>query len=302
MSTTDELTELDVEELSPEDVDLTLVRDGLADEENLVRDRAAAISLTLADEDVESVTPLLPALIAAARDDNVNVVLKTITTLNLVAESRPEELPDAVGVLCAALTHDLPRVQLFAGKAVQTIGAEHPEWFVPHAEALLRTLQAEITDPTNGAERLGVAGDPPLQKQLDEVRRGEQFQQYSVQAVAGNLLIEVSDQDPTAVAPHVSEITELLGSEDLNVVACAAEMLGNLAWADAPAAADAVDPLTDCLDSESDVVVARTITALGHLGAETAVEPLREAAAEHDDADLRDLAAETADWLERDLR
>lgn len=300
MSTTDELTELDVEELSQEDVDLALVRDGLADEENLVRDHAAAISLTLADEDVESVTPLLPALIAAARDDNVNVVLKAITTLNLVAESRSEELSDAVDALCAALTHDLPRVQLFAGKAVQTIGAEHPEWFVSHTETLLQVLYTEVTDPTQGAERLGVVGDPPLQKQLNEVRRGEQFQQHSVQAIAGNLLVEVSDREPTAVASHVAEVTELLDAEDLNIVACAAEVLGNLARADVSLQADVVDELVACLDSESDVVVARSIASLGYLDDPTAADPIREVAEGHEEADLRDLAAETVTWLERD--
>lgn len=300
MSTTDELTELDVEELSPDDVDLDLVRDGLADDENLVRDRAAAVCLTLADEDVESVTPLLPGLIAAAQDDNVNVVLKAITTLNLIAESRPEELSDAVGPLCAALTHDLPRIQLFAGKTVQTVGAEHPEWFVPHAETLLRVLHAEVTDPTRGAEQLGVVGDPPLQKQLAEVRRGEQFQQHSVQAVAGNLLIEVSEREPTAVASHVAEVTELLDGEDLNIVACAAEILGNLARADVPLGADSVDALVDCLDSESDVVVARSIAALGYLDDPKVAAPIREVADSHDETDLRDLAAETVTWLERD--
>ncbi|QIB73908.1 HEAT repeat domain-containing protein [Halogeometricum borinquense] len=300
MSTTESITELDVDDVSPGDVAIPTLRAALADDENLVRDRAAAVCVTFADEDVEVVLPLLPAIITAARDENVNVALKAVTVLNVVAQQRPTELKETTETLATLLTHDLPRVQLFAAKAVQTIGAEHPEWFTSHPEPLLEALRADITDPTSEATELTGTMADPLQRQFAAVSHGEQFQQYSVQATAGNLLIEIADRDPAAIAPYAPAIMDALTAEDLNVVACAAEILGRIGQMETVDTAELVPPLVECLDSESEVVAARAITALGHIGSATAVEPLRSAAKRYDNGDLRELAVRTADWLDRE--
>ena len=297
-----DIEDFDVDTLSPEDIDYDRVRSALSDEDNLTRDRAAAVCLAVAEDDVEAVLPLLPALTDRLEDDNVNVLLKTLAALNVVAEAHPDSVADGVGGVCALLNHDLPRIQLSAGRLAQLVGVEHPEWFAPHAETLLAMLSAAVVDPTSGAERMGgFVGNWELREQLADIRRGEELQQYSVRAIAGNLLVEVAARDPDALVPFVPTITDLLDAADPNVVACAAELLANVATDDPDAIADAVPELIECLDSQSTAVQARTIRALGFAEATEAIDPLRSLAADESaDENVRDIASGTVEWISRD--
>lgn len=289
-----------VEPVEADAVDVERVRDALTSPDGLERDEAAGRCLALAEADVEALRPLAPDLVARLDDGNVNVQLKALAALHHLAEPHPADLADATGALCALLTHEVPRVQYSAAQTVQTLGVEHPEWFVDETDPLLAVLEADVVDPTaDGAAH--PAGDAALRQQLERVGHGEQFQQHTVRAIAGNLLVEVSRRDPAAVVDDVGRLRDLLGAEDLNVAACAAEVLGNAAQADAEAVRPARAALLDALDGEGEAVVAQAIRALGFLDDAAAVDALRGVAGDESRAaELRSLADDTVTWLTRD--
>jgi HEAT repeat protein len=91
----------------------------------------------------------------------------------------------------------------------------------------------------------------------------------------------------------------LLDDDNPAVRAAAAGTLAALAEHQPTELNEVVPPLIDALDDVDETVRARAVAALGHLGDDAAVDPLREVAGNEDtDADLRDLAAETADFLD----
>lgn len=301
-ATTEDLLDIDETEVTPDDVDLDLVRDGLRDEEGLVRDKAASILLTFAEEDEGSVLPALPEIVDGIASDHVNVVNKTVTIAILLTDDHVDELEDAVGPLVGSLNEGLPRTQAFAAKALTPIAEDHPEWIVPHFEELLAVIQQELNDPTEGAPEPDF-GDQEIAEQYQKVAQNEMKQQFLGRSVGANLLVEAAREDPGVARPHVDELRELIGAIDGTVTAALTDVLADIGENDPIAVESAVETLIDLLDHPSEQVQARAVTALGFSEDDRAIGPLRELADDvrSDDEtneDLRDLALETADWLE----
>ncbi|MFB6074994.1 MAG: HEAT repeat domain-containing protein [Haloarculaceae archaeon] len=288
--------DIDPDEVTPGTVDYDAVRAGFHHEEGLVKNRAADVTTALAEADIDAVDPLLEDVIAALEDDNVNVVKKATAVLSVVAEEDPDRLEDAVGPLVRTLDHDLPLIQTFAVRALRPIAMEHPEWFGPHVGELADRVE-------EGRHHMVDAEDPDVDQEvrqtLSKINASEGRKQLIAYSVAANLIVEVAEVDPDAVLPHVDHLVEML--DDVTPVAAGtiAEALGRIARDDPEAVAHAVDPLTEWVDYADEAIAGRVIRALGYIGDPAAAPAIRAVAEDEDrDEDLRDLARETADFLE----
>jgi|GEM_PF-965113 len=301
-ATTDDLLDVDPESVSRDDVDFELVRDALVNGTGMVRDQAAEIMLTFADEDPESVVPALPEIAAAIESDHVNVTNKTISIALLLAEDHLDEIEPLVEPLVSCLYDEIPRTQTFAAKALQPVAEEHPEWLVPHVELLVSVIQNDLEDPTDGMPDEAF-GSEELTDQFRAIAEEEQKQQFLARGVAGNLLYEAVQSDPSAGREHVDELLATLDDADGTVTAATVDTLAAIGERDPIAIEDAVPTLLDLLDHPSEQVQARAVKALGFSSDDRAVDPLKQLADDRDSSeDLREMAAQTADWIENETQ
>ncbi|WP_049899434.1 HEAT repeat domain-containing protein [Halococcus agarilyticus] len=299
-ATADDIRELDPDEITPADVDIEHVRAALTDEENLVRTHAAKIAGTLANQDPDVVVALVPTLLDRLAEDHSVVLKESLTALALVADERPAELADGVPALVDLLDHDLPLVRTFAARVVRPLAAEHPEWFATELDDLLATLDGEITDLVEELEEPPMGGLSTFEQYRAIGEEGRK-RQLAARAVAANVVVAVAEADSDAVVEHVPELVDLLDGDDTLLVATSADAIANVAEDHPDAATAAVEPLCACLDGHDETARASAVAALGFVGDDEAVGPLREVANDEEaDEDLRALAADTADWLDRD--
>lgn len=307
---TEDLAALDPETLSAAEVPVEQVRAGLASEDNQVRTHAAQVVAALAADDAAAARPLVPDLAAALGDERTVVNRECAAALAAVAEASPADARPAVDPLVAVLDDDVPVVRLYAAGAVRPVAAAHPEWFAPHVERLLALMAASPTDPTAGHGE-GPTDDPHLRERVAQVGAEERRRQLAARTIVANVVLAVAQTDPEALTPHVDALVDLVRDAEGAVLAAAAGALAAVAETDPDAvvAAGAVDPLRDCLTVPDRDVLVHAVTALGYVGDPAAVDDLRAFAAGDDpladadgsggvaDDDLRELAAETADWL-----
>lgn len=299
MTVTDpaDLKGVDPESLSVGDVPVDVVVAGLESDDNLVRKSAASLNAALAAEDVELVLDHVDLMADLLDDERAVVVRETVVAFMWLAEERPDALEEYVGDLVDVLRHELPLIQNYGSQAVRLLGAEHPEWFVPHVDALLDVVEDERTNQVTAEdiERM----DQGAVEQVRDLDATEERRHVATRTVAGHLLIEAADRDPAAVAPHADRLIDLLSNDSLGTRTWSAAAIGNLAKHDAAPVTDAVGPLGELVDHTDEMAAANAITALGYIGDDRAVEPLRDAAtADGVDEDVRALAAETADFLD----
>lgn len=288
-------------ERPPEDVPVEVLRSGLRSEDSIVRAHAAAVASNLPEAEFDTLAAVVPALVEGLDDDRLVVAFHAATALSLVAEDRPGRLEPAVPGLVSLLGSDLSLIRASAARALGLVAIEHPGFLVGHVETLLSGAAREPEDVLDPEMIERADFDYDRADKYHAVNREERLQQARARTIAANLVVEVADHDPSAVAPHVPSLVALLDDEDDAVVTAAAAALGRVARGepDAVAEADAVDALQDLLDRPDDGVVANAVVALGFVGDPAAVEPLRDLAGEgaDRDGDLRDLARETADFL-----
>lgn len=298
-ATTEDLLDLNPDAVTRDEVDLDLVREALRNETDLVRDRAAAILLTFAEADPESVLPAIEEIAIGVDSDHINVTHKTLSTVVLLGEDHVDELEPVVEPAVDCLYDEVSRTQAFAARALQPVAEHHPEWLVPHTDLLLSVAQAELKDLTEDLPD-EVLEDPEAGEQFRNAAEEEKKQQFLARAVAANLLYEAVDADPSS-APDVDELLDTIEDADGTVTAAMVDAIAAIAEADPIAIEGAVERLIELLDHPAEEVQARTVKALGFSGDDRAVEPLR-ALADDPDAgdDLQALAAETADWIEHE--
>jgi len=293
----DDIREIDPKTVSPGEIDLDRVREGLQSDENLVRTHAAQLTTALAAEDPRAIEPLVPTLTDMFDDDRSVVLKEVLFSLSLLAEEDSGTLADATGGLVGVLDHDLPLIRSAGARAIRPIAAERPAAFVNHIDDLLSVVERPANDPTEGLE-LSPNDGPIRAETVENVREQAQRRQHSARVVAATLLTEIADIDPEALRGDHDALIALLDDDSPAIRAASAGTLANLAEADPDALAGAIDPLIAALDDVDDATRARAVAALGFLGDETAVEGLRELTDDEDAADdLRDMAAETADFL-----
>jgi HEAT repeat protein len=301
VGTTEDLLDIDPESVTQSDVELDLVRDAVRNETDLVRDRAAEILLSFAEDDPESVLPAVEEIAVGIGSDHINVRHKTLSAAVMLGEDHVDELEPVVEPTVHCLHDKVPRTQAFAAKVLRPIAAERPEWLVPHTDLLLSVAREDLEDLTDQIPD-EVLEDPQAAEQFQNAAQEEKKQQFLARAVAANLLYEAVDTDPSA-APDLEKLLDTIEGADGTVTAAMIDTIAAIGQADPIAIEDAVEPLIELLDHPTEEIQARAVKALGFSGDDRAIEPLRDLA-DHPGAgdDLQALAAETADWIETETQ
>ncbi len=289
----DGIRDVDPSEAPPAEIDL--VRAGLESENNLDRTHAAQVVSAMAAEDVELVEPLAPTLVGLFDDERTVVLKEVLFALSLLAEDDPDSVADDVGGLIGLLDHDVPLIRTVAARALRPVAVDQPEVFAAHVDDLLTVVEQPVEDPTEGYEPDPSAHSAQI-RTINDVRDNAERRQLAARAVAAHVVVEVADRDPAAVADHVDRLADLLDDDS---PAAAADALANVAEGQPDAVGGVTDALIGTFDDQDDPTRASAVAALGFVSDEAAVEPLRELADDDEaDEDLRELAAETAAFIE----
>lgn len=290
--------------VSPDDpatgVDVDALRAGLASDDASVRLHAASVASFVPHEESERLEAVVPELTAllSADEQNVTIYQGTIA-LAVVSENAPEAIAEAVPRLVELLAHDMSLIRSVAATCLANVAMDRPQYVADEIETLVAVAASR---PANAVAREHVENDDLTRQQRESLHAidwEEGVRQQVSRDVAANLLVEVASHDPAAVAPHAADLVAILEDGPQSVTLAVADAVGQVAREDPTAVSGAVDPLRALLEAEDTSVVATAITALGFIGDPAAVSPLREVADDEDrDADLRDLADETADFVE----
>lgn len=283
---------------TPEDIDDAELRKALDAASPLVRQRALEVFESFAATDPDAVRPLLDDLVPLADDDNAAVALRVIGVLGTVVSDDPSVLEGRVGPLVDVVDDKIVDVQLTAATVLGKLVVERPDLVTPHARTLVEAVRT--TEPPASPSDYGdVVDDPVTRQTIEEHEEGERQRRASARRTLVNVVVAITEEDPAAALEGelVDALVTLLDDVDPSIVGGAVDALGQLAAADPDAVAPVSDRLLACLDHDRTDVRARAIRALGHLGGDTAVPKLRSVAESDDDEDVRELAAETADYL-----
>jgi vesicle coat complex subunit len=295
---TDDIRDIDPETATPGEVDIKRVESGLRSDNNLVRTHAAQLTTALAAEDPHTIEPLVPTLSGMFDDDRAVVLKEVLFALSLLADDDPEAVVDVASDLLGVLNHDLPIVNSAGARVLRPLAAERPDAFSDHVDELLAIVEHPVLDPLEGLEP-SPNPDAVRTETVENIRGQSKRRQLAARVIVAHLLVKVTDIEPTSVSPHSDRLIALLNDDNPTVRSATAGALAALAEHQPAELDEAIPSLIDALDDVDDTVRARIIAALGHLGDDAAVDPLREVTRDEDaDADLRDLAAETADFLD----
>lgn len=302
-ATTHEIMSVELDEDDPpEDVSVETVRSGLESEDNLVRAHAAHVAAGLTAGDLDAAKEVLPTLIDCLDDERTAVVVQCSVALTVIAEDEPSLLEPAVSSLVDLLDHDLSIVRSHAARILGLVALEHPEYLRDYVDVFVEAISREPTKPIDRETLAEKTDGMKWDDGLEQINRDEEERQVFTRGVAANLLVEVAELDPSLVESHVPRFISLLDDVDLRVVLACVEILGTIAEEDPDAVTEAVGPLEELLTHDDETVVANAIMTLGFIQDPATVEPLRELADGHQaqerDDDLRELAAETADFIE----
>ncbi|SDN23145.1 HEAT repeat-containing protein [Halogranum gelatinilyticum] len=284
------------EETTPDDVDDAEIRAALASSSPLVRQRGVEVLGSLAAQDLDAVDPFLDEIATATADDNVAIALRAIGVLDTVAVNDPTRLDGRLDDLVSVLDSELVDVQLTGGRVLATLVVEQPELVSPYVRELVAAIRATELDenPQNFGE---VVSDPVTRQTLEQHEQGERDRRLDSRRTLVNVVVAVAETDPDAAVEAVDDLVALLDDVDPTVAGGAVDALGELAASHPDAVAPVVDRLVDCLDHYHTLVRARAIRALGYLGEESTVSALQEVAENDDDEDVRELAADTAEFI-----
>lgn len=282
-----------------DDVPVETLRSGLQSDDGGVRLHAANVASFVPREEVETLKAVLPALIDCLDDDKRVIVYQSTIALSLVAEDEPELLEDTVPRLVELLEHDLSLARTMAAKCLGHVALDHPEYFADQVDELVAataTAPTEVIDPDH-------IENPDLDRAQRETLRGiereEGVREQFAREITANLLVELAEYDPALLEPHTETLADLLSGENVPVTTAIADVVAAMAREEPAVVDDAVEPLCAVLDHVDERLVATAVSALGFIGDPAAVDPLRELADDEErDEDLRDLATETADFLE----
>lgn len=287
----------------PENVDIDAVVALLDAEQGRVRNVALRCLLFVAIDDPDRVAAVADTIIERL-DDEFPVAGSTATAvLAKVAAERPETVQPALPTLAEKLDEHPPQTGYRAARALTPLLEDDPSQFVPMADRLLDVL---VDPPEVWAPEADELRDlPPEEREsittLLQSRRGEigkdRARARGTREFAAHALVEVTALEPEAIADRLDDLPPALARDPPLARAAALDAVANVARADPAAAAPTVDALIDRLEDDAEFVRAHAVRALGFAEATDAVDPLRELAEGDVDDDIRELAADTADWL-----
>ncbi|MBO4248005.1 HEAT repeat domain-containing protein [Halomicrobium sp. IBSBa] len=290
----------DIESVSADEVSADVLRSGLEHETNLVRTHAVRVAAAVADDDPATAVEHAPQLIANLEHERTNVKLHSALALASLVDEAPEAVEDAVGPIVDLLDQDPPILQLAAVQFVRESITTMPRAYRPHLQQLVdRTMEDPAVDFTEGR-----AGETPSQERAEfyqNVSEDETKRQWATRVVTANMIAELASIEPAAVADHIPTLVGVLDSESdaVGVLTTVANIVASVAEHDPTLVDGAVDPLVELLAHHDTPTVSTAVAALGFLAPPAAIEPLRDVAAdEQRDEDLRELASETATFIE----
>lgn len=287
---------VDPASVAPGDADEPAVREALSSSIPTVRQRGVDVCASLADADVSAVDPFLDDVAALAADDNAPIALRAIDVLKTVAVADPDALDGRLDALVDATAADVVDVQLTAATVLGKLVVDRPDLVAPYAGRLAEAVRA--TEPGEREQFGEFVDDPVTRRTLEEHTEAERKRRVSGRRTLVNVVVAVTEQVPESALDAVDGLVALLDDTDPGVAGAAVDALGELAAADPDAVAPVRDRLTDCLGHGRTFVRVRSVRALGRLGDDAVVPRLRTLAEEDDDEDVREIAGETADYLD----
>lgn len=293
----------------PELVDVEKVLSLLDMNDGQARNEALMTLVHVADHDPDLVVEHTDRFVESLDDGFPVAESSAAQVLSRISPEYPERVVPAIPRLVEMLDDVPPLTGYRAGRALVPLLGHAPEEFVPKTEKLVEVL----TDPPNP----GIPSEEELDQMPQEQRkqieerlearedeaRKDIARTFGIREFTANALVEVTEREPERVAPHVGELAEWVDDGPTIVRGATIDAIANVAQHDQSAVEPAVDALIRVARTDANSVRAHAIQALGYAGATEAVEPLREVAASDDaelDEDVKDLAAETADFLENE--
>lgn len=291
---------------NPEAVDVEKVLALLDAENGVVRSTALRALAHVARHDPDLVVEHTDAFAESLDDGLSGAEVQAAALLRAIAGEYPERVAPATPQLVGKLGEQPPVKSHKAALVCSQLLAHDPEVFVPHADELVDVVQAPPEHGVPTEAELQAMPDDQEQAVRDRLASRPQQAQadvertYGVRELAANALVEVARLEPGTVADRVEDLRPGMHEEPPIVRTATLDVVANVAEHDPDAVEPLIDDLIERAGDDTTVVRTHAIQALGFAGATEAVEPLREVAAA--DApevtdDLRDLAAETADFL-----
>ncbi|WP_227132722.1 HEAT repeat domain-containing protein [Halorubellus salinus] len=293
------LADVDPETASVTDLSVTSVERALESGDPLVRQHATDVCVQAAVDDPAAMGPFVDVLVDALDDESVVVVQKAAAALVPVAEAAPDAFGDAVDELVALYQHDVSTARAYGAKLLGTLAVERPALLVAHVDAVVDALDAptqELDAVSSTADTAPV--DDEVRAAMSQHDDAELKREQASRETVANVVVAVAEAHPEAVAPHLGRIADVTYAAPTIVAAAFVDAIATVAEADPDAARDTTAVLLDLLDHDHPMLRGRAIRALGFLGDDETIDHLRQVAAEDPDADVRSLAAETADFLE----
>ncbi|WP_436923411.1 HEAT repeat domain-containing protein [Halosimplex amylolyticum] len=296
------LAGVDLESLTAADVDDDEVRAALESTDPVVRQRGTRVCSVLAARDADAVLPLAEDIVARLADDSLAVARHAGTALVSLSEAHPESLRGDLEPVVGFAESDLGGVRMVGARILGNVVVDHPGAVAPYVDRLVTAVadsegtftQSDLEEHVEAAQ----AADESAVENVAQANKEEAQKRVVSRAALANVVVAVAEDDPDAVADLVDELAPLLADPDPNVVGAALDTFGALAEGDPGSVDPAVDAIADCLDRDDGMLRARAIRTLGFAGATETVDRLRDLAESDEDEDVRDLAAETADYLE----
>ncbi|MFC4987520.1 HEAT repeat domain-containing protein [Saliphagus infecundisoli] len=288
---------VDTARSDPDAIDGKDVETLLADDREEMRNTGLKVLVGLAIDDPDRVVPFADDVVDCLDESYGLARSHAALVCWLLAEERPDLVELAIPKLVANLRDIAPLYRFRAARAVAALGRQRPASFVDHADGLVAAIVEGPNLPEPGEPT------PPDAEETIDLPEPDLARSAATKEVAANVLVAVAGEAPAVVADRFPDLVPELEHDDQveHVRGGIVDAIGRVARADPAAAESAIDPLIDLLEDDSRLVRSRAIRALGYAEAAGAVEPLREVAESDPDPDVRDLASETADWLEENV-
>lgn len=285
-------------DVTPTSVDDAEIRAALDSSRPLVRQRGARVCATLAEDDPESVRPLVDDLGAALCDDNPGVAQTAASALQEVASADPAAVVGVVDQAATLAESDLGGLRVAGAQLLVTIARERPADCRPAVEPLLDSLGRPPRDAAD--ESLAACVDDSVtQRTIADHEQEEQRYETLARQLFANVLVSVADARPESMVSHVEAVAVLTDDEDPVVCGAALDGLAAVARERPAAVRPVAGSVLGCLDAEAPTLRARAIRTLGFLENDRYVDQLRTVAETDSDEEIATFAAETAAFLEQ---
>lgn len=293
--------EVEPESVSPGTVDAAELRAALAADTAVVRQRGVRAAAALAGRDADAARPFVDDLIDRLDDESLAVARFAATALVPVSEEYPDDFAGSLDPVVTLAESDLGGIRGLGASILGNVVVDRPADCRPYLDRLLAVLndaegtlsQSDLQFEFSDEQSIDTGTRKALAKQNEE----EAQMRIAAMGILANVVVAIAEADPESVRDDLDEVAVLLAHDDPTVAGAALDVFCEVAQVDPDATTAHVDAVADCLGHVDASVRAKAIQTLGFAGDPSVVPRLREVAAEDEDDDVRDLAAETADFL-----